>query len=422
MTIGTLRMPRMGETMEEGKIVDWLVKPGQPFKRGQEILEVETDKTIVEYPALGDGTIVETLIELGEQVPVGTPIARVDVGDNPDWTDDGSGHDDAGAQVEPGAAQDTELEPTVAVMPQGEVSAVPAGLVRATPLARRIARQKGIDLASVPGSGRRGRVERADVERAGDVPGDAPSVAGVAYLEKGPANGEPLVLLHGFGADHAAWGGVQSRLALVGRRTIAVDLPGHGATAHDARHPDQLYGPIDRAMTELGLGPVHLVAHSMGAIPAVGLARARAVKSLTLIAPAGLGYGIDAEFLTGVARAESAGELSHLLARTTEGPHGLSSAILDRILSQLARRRLTALAETLVGGQGQAISIRSELALLAERMAVHLVVGHRDRILDWREMVGVSPRIAVHHLPRAGHVPHWEALAEVSGIITDITR
>ena len=56
---GVLKMPRMGETMDEGKLLAWLVEPGQPFKRGDAILEVETDKTIVEYPALGDGTLVE---------------------------------------------------------------------------------------------------------------------------------------------------------------------------------------------------------------------------------------------------------------------------------------------------------------------------------------------------------------------------
>ena len=61
---GILKMPRMGETMDEGKLVAWLVQPGKAFKRGEPILEVETDKTIVEFPALGDGTLVESLVEI----------------------------------------------------------------------------------------------------------------------------------------------------------------------------------------------------------------------------------------------------------------------------------------------------------------------------------------------------------------------
>ena len=86
-----LRMPRMGETMEEGKLLAWLVEPGQPFKRGDPLLEVETDKTVVEFPALGDGILVDALVELGVMGDVGAPIAPIDVGDGPDW----SGGDEA---------------------------------------------------------------------------------------------------------------------------------------------------------------------------------------------------------------------------------------------------------------------------------------------------------------------------------------
>lgn len=418
MTIGTLKMPRMGETMEEGKLLDWLVEPGQGFKRGQEILEVETDKTVVEFPALGDGTLVETLIEVGELVSVGTPIARIDVGDGPDWTDDGADAVDAG---------ETPREPEPALEAAGaetkeESPVTTTGRIRATPLARRIARQRGIDLRSLRGSGRRGRIERADVEAATRAPEETRQVAGVTCLEAGPASGVPVLLLHAFGADHLAWGGVQSRLSALGRRTISVDLPGHGTTVHEANTPEDLTAPVEDAMAEIGLGAAHLVAHSMGAIAAVRIARSREVRSLTLIAPAGLGHRIDAGFLQGFARAESAGEISHLLARTTNGPHGLSSAMLDRIFADVARRRLTRLADSLVGGSGQAVNIRTELADLAETVPVHLVVGHCDRIFDWREMLDVSPRISVHHLPRAGHSPHWEALSDVVKIITDVAK
>lgn len=413
MTIGILKMPRMGETMEEGKLVDWLVEPGQSFKRGQEILEVETDKTIVEFPALGNGTLVETLIEVGELVPVGTPIARIDVGEGPDWTDDGT--DEAEAE-----------EPALALEAAGakakEAHPAATDRIRATPLARRIARQRGVDLHELRGSGRRGRIEKADVEAAARAPEETRQIAGVTYLEKGPASGAPMLFLHGFGADHTAWGGVQSRLSVVGRRTISVDLPGHGTTVHEARRPEDLNTPVEHAMAELGLGAPHLVAHSMGAIAAVRIARSREVKSLTLIAPAGLGHSVDAAFLQGFARAESAGEISHLLGRTTDGPHGLSSAMLERIFADVARRRLTALADALVGGSGQAISIRAELVELSEKMPVHLIIGHRDRIFDWREMLDVSPRISIHHLPRAGHSPHWEALSDVATIMMDITK
>jgi pyruvate dehydrogenase E2 component (dihydrolipoamide acetyltransferase) len=159
----------------------------------------------------------------------------------------------------------------------------------------------------------------------------------------------------------------------------------------------------------------------MGAVPAVDFALRFPTASLSLIAPVGLGPTIDAGFLRGLARARAPGEVAHLLDRLTDGPNGLSAAAIAGIAAALAQGRLAGLAESLVGETGQAVSLRADLARLAERMPVHLILGHRDRILDWRESLDVSPRIAVHHLPRAGHMPQWEALADVAAILERVT-
>lgn len=89
MTERILKMPRLGETMEEGKIVGFLVKPGDSFKRGDSIIEIETDKTVAEFPALGDGTLHEWIGSVGDHVVVGAPLARIGIGAGPDWTDEG---------------------------------------------------------------------------------------------------------------------------------------------------------------------------------------------------------------------------------------------------------------------------------------------------------------------------------------------
>ncbi|MBK3746110.1 acetoin dehydrogenase dihydrolipoyllysine-residue acetyltransferase subunit, partial [Paraburkholderia aspalathi] len=81
----TLTMPRLGETMEEGVIVGWMVAPGESFKRGQPILELETDKTVVEFPALGDGVIDELLACPGDRILVGIAIAHARVTDAAEW-------------------------------------------------------------------------------------------------------------------------------------------------------------------------------------------------------------------------------------------------------------------------------------------------------------------------------------------------
>ena len=73
-----LTLPRLGETMEEARVTEWLVAPGQAFRRGDVLLEVETDKTVVEVPALQDGRLVAHLVAPGDMVALGAPIAEIE--------------------------------------------------------------------------------------------------------------------------------------------------------------------------------------------------------------------------------------------------------------------------------------------------------------------------------------------------------
>ncbi len=424
---GLLKMPRMGETMEEGTLAAWLVEPGQPFKRGDAILEVETDKTVVEFPALGDGSLIEALVELGEMVSVGTPIARIDVGDGPDWTDDGGSN--ATADSEGGRTEDTsdqaptnEIEHSV----QGSLDAE-GGPRRATPLARRLAAQSGLDIAELQGSGRRGRIERRDVEAAiaqdtmaqGAMQYEAELQTGhgLAWLEKGPADGAPVLFIHGFAADHTAWAGLQSHMARAGCRTLAVDLPSHGATTLDAHDVDDLHPPLSQVVQHLGSKPIHLVAHSMGALAAVKLAQAHPVATLTLISPAGVGRRINTGFLDALAAPKSVDQVRSTLKRLTTGANGLSEAAINGIFQQLKQGRAAALAQSLAGASGQAVDIREDLAALAAKVPVSLILGHRDQVLDWSEALEVSPLLSLHHFPDVGHMPHWEAPTNVQKIL-----
>jgi pyruvate dehydrogenase E2 component (dihydrolipoamide acetyltransferase) len=75
----TYKLPRLGETMEEGQIGKWLKKPGDAFRRGDILVEIETDKTAVELPALVDGVLKEILAPDGAQVKVGDPICRYEI-------------------------------------------------------------------------------------------------------------------------------------------------------------------------------------------------------------------------------------------------------------------------------------------------------------------------------------------------------
>ncbi|EYD75533.1 Dihydrolipoamide acyltransferase component of branched-chain alpha-keto acid dehydrogenase complex [Rubellimicrobium mesophilum DSM 19309] len=412
MTI--LTMPRLGETMEDGVVSAWLVQPGQSFKRGDPLIEIETDKTAVEFPALGPGMLTETLVGPGDRVTVGDPIAQIDLGGAEDWTG-GEGQEETPSE----AATTT---PAAATAPASAVTSGHEGaLPRATPVARRAARRAGIDLSSLSGSGRRGRIELRDVmRRMPDAAAEGESsVDGISYAVSGSPTGTPVLLLHGYAGDRSTWATLASGLARRGMKVVTVDLRAMGGPR--ARQPR-------RTISGAGLGTVvrevfggqapHVVSHSLGSVPATRLAQAGQAASLTLIAPAGLGLAIDAEFIRGMADPASVGEVSHLLRRLSDRPNSLSAEVIGTIYEAQRQGRLAELSRALLGRGGQTVDLTLDLEALSRQMAVRVLTGHRDRILDWQDVLALSPRIAVHHFPSAGHMPHWDHPAEVLDIIS----
>ncbi|MBB2204306.1 pyruvate dehydrogenase complex dihydrolipoamide acetyltransferase [Gluconacetobacter takamatsuzukensis] len=166
-------MPALSPTMTEGKLARWLKKEGEAIASGDVIAEIETDKATMEVEAVDEGTLGRILVEAGtEGVKVNAPIAiLVAEGEAvPDAAQAAAAPKAAAPAPTVGAAGAT---PTViAPAPVAEV-APKAGRVFASPLARRIAAQKGIDLGQVKGSGPNGRIVRRDVEAAVAVPAPA---------------------------------------------------------------------------------------------------------------------------------------------------------------------------------------------------------------------------------------------------------
>jgi pimeloyl-ACP methyl ester carboxylesterase len=430
MTTHTLTMPRLGETMEEGRVVGWLVAEGGGFKRGEAIIEIETDKTVVEYPALGDGRLTHKLVHEGDHVVVGAPLAEIEIGAAADWPDI-FGEEKAAAPTAAAVVAKANAEASAGA---ATAALAPEGRPRATPLARRLARQNGIDIATLTGSGRRGRVEKADVlaalgeSRSNEaLPVVAKDVSFIdlasgrlAYVASGPADGSPVLLIHGFAADHTAWAAVATQLARSGRRVIAVDLPGHGATTLSATRVSDLGAPLAVALDTLPAnGPFAIIAHSLGVAAAVALAEARPerVASLTLVAPAGLGLEIDAAFVRGIATATSAGEVAHLLRRLSATGVGLSPAALADVAREMAKGRLGALAEDVVGPLGQRIDILPAIGKLSRTMPLRVIFGLQDRIIPWSQVTALPPTVAIHLMAGSGHMPHWDELRPFLAII-----
>src|SRR2546425_8486293 len=221
MAVTKVVMPKLSEAMESGKIIKWLKKEGERIQGGDILAEVETDKADVEMEAFGAGVLRKILAPAGETVPVGALIgviaepgddvsallasAPVPTGTAPVPT--GTAPAPSGAAPPPKATAPAAATPRPAapsptapgpVRPAYPVSAPAAavaaqpfgGRVKASPLAKKIAAQTGVDLRLLRGTGPGGRIVRRDVETAGTAPGTATAavrvVGGGAEVEDRP--------------------------------------------------------------------------------------------------------------------------------------------------------------------------------------------------------------------------------------------
>lgn len=152
------RMPALGADMESGTLVAWLVKPGDTVKRGDIVAEVETQKGIIEVEIFQSGVIERLLVEEGTSAPVGTPLAIVRVEGEPEPA--------APPPTPPPAPPAGAVSPAAPAAPSDRWVAGPAGRVRISPAARKLAETLGVDPAAVQGTGPGGAVQIADIERA----------------------------------------------------------------------------------------------------------------------------------------------------------------------------------------------------------------------------------------------------------------
>ncbi len=154
-----LRMPALSPTMEEGTLARWLVKEGDSIASGDIMAEIETDKATMEFEAVDEGTLAKILVEEGsENVAVGTVIAVL--------AEEDEDIEDVSAPAGGSEAPSPAPSPEPASADKSDGAKPAPSAVKASPLAKRMAEAKGIDLASIEGSGPRGRVVKADVEQA----------------------------------------------------------------------------------------------------------------------------------------------------------------------------------------------------------------------------------------------------------------
>jgi pyruvate dehydrogenase E2 component (dihydrolipoamide acetyltransferase) len=217
MSVTEVVMPQMGADMKEGTVIRWLKPEGADVNRGEIIAEIETDKANIEIEAFGAGVFRKQIHKEGDVVPVGEVIAIIAAPDDDISRYEGNGagaaapSTDAAAQKAPEAAQPATTEAAAPPEPKqtGGAPAAPAaqpaapsstavaepeGRLRVSPVARKVAEEKGLDLRTIRGSGPDGRIVRRDVENA--TPAAAPVAAAPgapAYIPPARTPGQDLV-------------------------------------------------------------------------------------------------------------------------------------------------------------------------------------------------------------------------------------
>ena len=410
-----LNLPRMGETMTEGKIVAWFKKPGEMFRRGETLLEVESDKTNVEVPALEDGEMLRHLAAPGEKVEINRPIALVRV-----------------ASAEQNRSSETRSPENDAVIGRrgdaakwsGQEHAMTLGRRRASPAARRSAKRLGLDLTDVVGTGPRGRVTTRDVERhpsLGRAPDSLRTLGDLPRLRQerwGRPDLGTCVLLHGFGGDTKTWSGVGKHLAERGFEAVAIELPGHGTLPLSASNAREMAQEVVAALPGPAGQKFHLVGHSLGGALSILVTASvpDRIRSLTLLAPVGIGTYIDQSFLNGLASVGTVEALERELWKTTARPLSYVRSALETMLEELQIRAdsLRAITRMIARDGVQQLFLVPELKQITA--PVRILFGRQDRILRWQDALSMPGKVALH-LFDAGHILHWEHPTEVLPVL-----
>jgi pyruvate dehydrogenase E2 component (dihydrolipoamide acetyltransferase) len=191
-----IEMPKLSDTMTEGTVVKWLKQVGDQVEIGDVIAEVETDKATMEMEAFDDGVLTEIKVQAGEKAAIGATLAVLN-GDSGRAPDEAHLHVVADEALPEKAPETAAEKPAAAATTATPVPADTGERVLASPLARKVAADLGVDLTTVAGSGPAGRITRSDVEAAAKTPAkpatssEATAAAALAASVKAKATATP---------------------------------------------------------------------------------------------------------------------------------------------------------------------------------------------------------------------------------------
>ncbi|MCC6791357.1 MAG: alpha/beta fold hydrolase [Thermomicrobiales bacterium] len=437
-----VKMPKWGLTMTAGTVTDWLRDEGSEISEGDPLLTVETEKAVNDVEAPADGILLKIVAGQGAEVPVSGAVAIIaapgEVLSDAEIAEliESASPKKAGSAAKRDAAATGGRE--------GRTAARDAsGRVNASPAARKLAGELGIDLAGVEATGPGGRITSDDVERAAAERDEDPTPVEkrvtladgreINALVAGPGSGPKIVFLHGLGGSQSTWQVVLGDL-VEQYRVTAIDLPGHGAS--DKSHPsttdygvESLAAAVADAVGQLKAGPAIVAGHSLGGAVAMQLAldRPDLVRGLVLINSAGLGEEIGAELIDLMA-----GEPGHATARgLLELFYEDMRLVLERGIEEMAQTQLAegawiaqqAVATAAFSGSSQQLGLPDRHPDVAQ--PVLIIWGAKDRVIPISHAIDALrtfPDATLRVLPNVGHVPQVEDAATVAKAIDRFAR
>ena len=361
-----ITMPKWGLSMKEGSISKWNKSIGENIKKGEMLLEIETEKVVNEMESPEDGTILKFCANEGDTVPVGSLIAL--------YGESGTSEEVINEFIE---KFNSNFE---------------------SELSKELEEEE----------------ENNEKVKIGDLD--------INYIKNLNSKDKNILFIHGFGGDLNNWMFNQDDLSKE-FNTYALDLPGHGLSSKTIKDASLsfLSEIIIKFCEENSLSDINLVGHSFGAGIAIKCASENNdfVKSLNLISPIGLGDEIDASYLDNFIISDSRRDLKNELEKLYFDPEIIKRDLVNEILKF---KRIDGVSESLqlikneiINNEKQKINLRNEVDKLS--IPTTIIWGKQDAIIPQSHTEKINEKINIKIIDDCGHMAHTEHPNEVNAII-----